>query len=162
VAVDQQLIQAIHRIENELDTETRGLKALRDKRIDLITDLDEFKTLQDALQAVKEARVRLKLAIQDNHELNRLEVEIGETKFHKHDLAEILSHHLVAYHEETGRDVVRDNESRTRQIELKAKMGKPALDQPRLPLGINRHLGERQPISDTKPEVRRIEVGDAQ
>src|SRR4051812_42959108 len=37
-------------------------------------------------------------------------------------------------------------ESRNRKIEFKAKLGKPALDQPRLPLGINRQLGQHFPI----------------
>jgi hypothetical protein len=40
-------------------------------------------------------------------------------------LREILSHQLVAYHEDTGQDVVKDHESMNRQIELKAKLGKP-------------------------------------
>jgi hypothetical protein len=98
------------------------------------------------LEAVIEARARLKLAISNDSELNRLEVKIGEAKFHRRDLREILSHHLVAYHEDTGRAIIKDMESRNRKIEFKAKLGKPALDQPRLPLGINRHLGEHIPI----------------
>jgi hypothetical protein len=40
----------------------------------------------------------------------------------------------------------KDREATTRAIEFKARLGKPALDQPRLPLGINRHLGEHVPI----------------
>ena len=160
MAADIVLIQAIHRIETELADSVKGVKALIEQRSDLITDLDEFKALEDALAAVKAARYKLRLAIQDNRELNKLEVDISEAKFKKRDLGEILSHHLVVYTQDTGRDVVRDRDGLTRQIELKAKEGKPTLDQPRLPLGINRHLGERQPISDAKPEVRRIEVGE--
>src|SRR6478735_9402722 len=131
MAADIVLIQAIHRIETELADSVKGVKALIEQRSDLITDLDEFKALEDALAAVKAARYKLRLAIQDNREL-------GES----------LSHHLVVYTQDTGRDVVRDRDGVTRQIELKAKEGKPTLDQPRLPLGINRHLGERRAIPD--------------
>jgi hypothetical protein len=160
MAADIVLITAIHRIETELADSVKGVKALAEQRSNLINDMDEYRALQDALTAVKAARVNLRLAIQDNRELNKLEVDISEAKFKKRDLGEILSHHLVVYTQDTGRDVVRDRDGLTRQIELKAKEGKPTLDQPRLPLGINRHLGERQPISDAKPEVRRIEVGE--
>jgi hypothetical protein len=41
------------------------------------------------------------------------------------DLKEMLSHQLVAYHEDTGRDVAKDHTSRNRQIELGPKLGKP-------------------------------------
>ena len=160
MAADIVLITAIHRIETELADSVKGVKALAEQRSNLINDMDEYKALEDALAAVRAARVALRLAIQDNRELNKLEVDISEAKFKKRDLGEILSHHLVVYTQDTGRDVVRDRDGLTRQIELKAKEGKPTLDQPRLPLGINRHLGERQPISDAKPEVRRIEVGE--
>jgi hypothetical protein len=94
------------------------------------------------------------LAIRNDSELNRLEVEIGEAKFHRRDLGEILSHHLVAYHEDTGRDVVRDMENRNRKIEFKAKLGKPALDQPRLPIGQSQHFGRHISI----PEGMKAEV----
>lgn len=72
---------------------------------------------------------------------------IDEAKFHRRDLGEILSHHLVVYHDETGRDVIKDREATTRAIEFKAKLGKPALDQPRLPLaGPDKYLGQHFPI----------------
>jgi hypothetical protein len=73
-------------------------------------------------------------------------------------LGEILSHHLEAYHEDIGRDVIRHMESRNRKIEFKAKLGKPALDQPRLPLaGPSKYLGQHFSIPvgmkvDVKPD----------
>lgn len=61
----------------------------------------------------------------------------------------------MAYHEDTGRDVVKDHESRNRQIELKAKLGKPTLDQARLPLGFGRHFnqarGDPDAAADSAP-----------
>src|SRR6478752_7611764 len=102
MAADIVLIQAIHRIETELADSVKGVKALIEQRSDHITDLDEFKALEDALAAVKAARYKLRLAIQDNRELNKLEVDISEAKFKKRDLGEILSHHLVVYTQDTG------------------------------------------------------------
>lgn len=148
MAVDMQMLTSIHRIETEIDESVKAVKALLEARTGMIEDLDEYKALEDALAAVREARVRLKLAIRDNRELNKLEVDIAEAKFKRKDLGEILSHHLVVYTQDTGRDVVKDHESRTRQIELKAKLGKTALDQERLPLGINKHLGQHVAIPE--------------
>ena len=43
--------------------------------------------------------------------------------------------------------VIKDREATTRAIEFKAKLGKPTLDQPRLPLaGPNKYLGQHFPI----------------
>ena len=142
MAVDMSQLQAIHRIENEIDESVKAIKALLEQHTGLIEDLDEYKTLEDALAAVKEARVKLKIAIRDNRELAKLEVDIAEAKFSLRDEREILSHHLVVYTQDTGRDVVKDHEAHTRQIELKAKLGRRALDQERLPLGLNKHLGQ--------------------
>jgi hypothetical protein len=73
----------------------------------------------------------------------------------RRNLGEILSHHLVVYHDETGRDVIKDREATTRAIEFKAKIGKPTLDQPRLPLGgPNKYLGQHFPI----PMGMKVEV----
>ena len=85
---------------------------------------------------MRDARARLKITIREDSELPTWRRNEPRTLFQLRDLREILSHHLVAYHEDTGRDVVKDHESRNRQIELKAKLGKPALDQARLPLGL--------------------------
>src|SRR6476646_10261642 len=137
MSVDMQALQAIHRIENEIEQSVKTVKALLEQRDDLIEDMDEHKALEEALAAVRAARVRLKLAIADNRDLNKLEVDIAEAKFKKRDLGDILSHRLVVYTQDTGRDVVKDHADRARQIELKAKLGKPTLDQARLPLGIN-------------------------
>jgi hypothetical protein len=144
--VDLQMLQNIHRIIGDLGSAERDVKTLLEDYDDYLAELPEHQAVAEAERALKEARDRLKIAIQRDPELARLADKIDEAKFQRRDLGEILSHHLLAYHEETGRDVVRDEESRNRKIELKAKLGKPALDQPRLPLGINRHLGEHVPI----------------
>ena len=146
-------------MQGEINAAIREVKDLLQQWDEHIRDLPEYQALRELLEAVIEARAWLKLAISNDSELNRLEVEIGEAKFHRRDLGEILSHHLVAYHEDRGRDIIKDMESRNRKIEFKAKLGKPALDQPRLPLGINRHLGEHIPIPTRDQFAKGVKAG---
>ena len=54
--------------------------------------------------------------------------------------------------------MIKDREATTRAIEFRAKLGKPALDQPRLPLGINRHLGEHIPIPTRDQFTKGVET----
>lgn len=122
--------------------------------------MDEFTALEEAQQAVKEAAAWLKMAIQDNREPNKLDVDRGEVAYMLCDLREILSHHLVAYHEDTGRDVVKDREARNRHIELTAKLSKPrkrVLDQERLHLGLSRHFGAKVEIPEA-PAIKQLEL----
>jgi hypothetical protein len=52
-------------------------------------------------------------------------------------------------------------ENRNRKIEFKARLGKPALDQPRLPLaGPNKYLGQHFPIPVGMKVVGKTEEGD--
>jgi hypothetical protein len=147
MSVDMQQLQAIHHLQGEVSEADREVKTLVDDYEQQLADLPEQQAVSDAEQALKEARDRLKITIASDPDLAKLADRIDEAKFHRRDLGEILSHHLVAYHEDTGRDVIRDMESRNRKIEFKAKLGKPALDQPRLPLGgPNKYLGQHFPI----------------
>lgn len=157
MAVDMQQLQAIHRIEGEVKAAEQNAKELKEKRVELIQELPEYQALQDALAAVRDARASLKIAIREDSELANLEEKRAEALFQLRDLREILSHHLVAYHEDTGRDVVKDHDSRNRQIELKAKLGKPTLDQARLPLGFGRHFGQHVKIP-APPAAQHLEV----
>jgi hypothetical protein len=157
MAVDMEQLQRIHRIEGEVKAAEQNANELKEKRVELIQELPEYQALQDALAAVRDARARLKIAIREDSELANLEEERAEALFRLRDLREILSHHLVAYHEDTGRDVVKDHESRNRQIELKAKLGKPTLDQARLPLGFGRHFGQHVEIP-APPTPQHLEV----
>jgi hypothetical protein len=93
-------------------------------------------------------------------DLAKLADRIDEAKFHRRDLGEILSHHLVAYHEDTGRDVIRDMESRNRKIELKAKLGKPALDQPR-PTAVRPQQIPGAALPDPGGHESRVKAGES-
>ena len=157
MTVDIQQLQAIHHLQGEVSEADREVKTSLRTTSSSWPICPSNKPSDEAEQALKEARDRLKITIATDPDLAKLADRIDEAKFHRRDLGEILSHHLVAYHEETGRDVIRDMETRNRKIEFKARLGKPALDQPRLPLGINRHLGQHFPIPvgmkvEVKPE----------
>lgn len=153
MSVDLAQQARIQQIDTDLLEANRTVKTLVEAREALLADVPEYQTLLDAERAVEEAKERLKLATRDMTDLAKIEVDLAEARFDQRDLREQYSHHLIAYIQETGREVVRDRDGVNHAIELRAKKGKPALDQPRLPLGINKHLGQRQPI----PEGMRIE-----
>jgi hypothetical protein len=155
MAVDLQQLQAIHHLQGEVDEADRDVKTLVEDYAQHLADLPEQQAVSEAEQALKEALDRLKITIASDPDLAKLADRIDEAKFHRRDLGEILSHHLVVYHDGTGRDVIKDREATTRAIEFKAKLGKPTLDQPRLPLaGPNKYLGQHFPI----PEGMKVEV----
>lgn len=135
MSVDLEKLQRIHSLEGEIFATELELKAIKERRTELVTDLPEFTELEQAQAALRAASVKLKLAIRDNRELNALYVERGEVAYHLHDLKDMLSHHLTAYHQDTARDVIKDAQGRNRQIELSARLSKPSkrvLDQTRM------------------------------
>ena len=158
MAVDLQQLQAIHHLQGEVGDADREVKTLVEDYEQQLADLPEQQAVDEAERALKEARDRLKITIASDADLAKLADRIDEAKFRRRDLVEILSHHLVVYHDETGRDVIKDREATTRAIEFKAKLGKPTLDQPRLPLaGPSKYLGQHFPIAvgmkvEGKPE----------
>jgi CRISPR/Cas system CMR subunit Cmr4 (Cas7 group RAMP superfamily) len=156
MSVDLQQLQAIHHLQGEVSEADREVKTLVEDYEQQLPDLPEQQAVDEAERALKEARDRLKITIASDSELAELADQIDEAKFKRRDLGEILSHHLVVYHDETGRDVIKDREATTRAIEFKAKLGKPTLDQPRLPLGgPNKYLGQHFPIREgMKVEVK--------
>jgi hypothetical protein len=151
--VDYQQLQDIHRLEGEVDQAKAGVKQLVQSRVDLIEGLPEYVALEEAKRAAEEAKAKLKIAVRDNRDLAKLDVEIAEARFDLRDLREILSHTLVLYTQQTGKVVIKEHD-RTRQIELRARISKRLLGQERLPLGINRHLGQHFPI----PVGMKVEV----
>lgn len=158
MAVDMAQLQRIYELEGEIQGAELALKAIKERRTELVTDLPAFTALDDAQQAVKEAAVRLKLAIQDNRELSALYVERGEVAYHLHDLKEMHSHHLTAYTQDTGRDVIKDALGRNRHIDLYARLSKPSkrvLDQAKLPFA--QHFGVRQVIAEA-PVAKQLQL----
>jgi hypothetical protein len=158
MSVDLAQLQRIHDLETEIMTAELYVKAIRQQRTDLVADLPEYRALKEAQAALHAAEVNLKLAIQDDHELNRLKVDKGEAMYQLRDLKEQLSHNLTAYMEDTGRDVIKDSQARNRHIDLYARLSKPGkrvLDQTKM--SFSQHFGVRQPIPET-PAVKQLEL----
>src|SRR5215218_9136313 len=155
--VDYQQLQDTHRLEGEVDQAKSGVKQLAQSRVDLIEGLPEYVALEEAKRAIEEAKARLKIAVRDNRDLAKLDVEIAEARFDLSDLREIESNTLVLYTQQTGRAVIKEHD-RVRQIELRARISKRLLSQERLPIGINRHLGQHFPI----PVGMKVEVNQGE
>lgn len=158
MSVDLARMNRIHDLETEIDTAALYIKAIKERRTALVTDLPEYRTLLEAQTALRAAEVNLRLAIRDDHELNRLHVDKGEAMYHLKDLKEQLSHNLTAYMEDTGRDVIKDSQARNRHIDLYARLSKPSkrvLDQAKLPF--SQHFGVRQAIAET-PAKQQLEL----
>jgi hypothetical protein len=140
--------------QREVDQTRADVKQLEQKRVDLVGALPEHQALEEARAAVEAAKARLKIAVRDNRDLAKLDVEIAEARFDLRDLREVLSHTLVLYTQQTGKIVIKEHD-RTRQIELRARISKRLLGQERLPLaGPNKYLGQHFPI----PEGMKVEV----
>jgi hypothetical protein len=139
--VDLQQLNEIHRLEGEVDQSRADVKQLTQSRTDLIEALPEYQALKEAQAAVEAAKAKVKIAVRDNRDLAKLDVDIAEARFDLRDLREILSHTLVLFTQQTGKVVIKEHD-RTRQVELRARISKRLLGQERLPIGINRHLGQ--------------------
>ena len=87
--VDYQQLQDIHRLENEVDQARAGVQQLTQSQVDLIEALPEYKALEEAKAAVEEAKAKLKIAVRDNRDLAKLDVDIAEARFDLRDLREI-------------------------------------------------------------------------
>jgi hypothetical protein len=156
MAVDYQQLNEIHRIEGEVDQARAGVKNLVESRISLIEGLPEYQAVEEIKAALEAAKAKLKIAVRDNRDLARLDVDIAEARFDLRDLREILSNTLVLYTQQTGKAVLKEHD-RVRQIELRARISKRLLGQERLPIGIDRHLGERVEIP-AAPAPQHLEV----
>ncbi|MDN4611457.1 hypothetical protein [Arthrobacter burdickii] len=158
MSVDLAQLQRIHSLEGEIAAAELELRAVKERRTELITELPEFKDLENVRGMLRTAEVKLKLAIRDDRELNALYEQRGEVSYHLHDLRDMLSHHLVAYHPDTGRDVVKDSSARNRQIELSARLSKPGkrvMDQTKL--SFSQHFGVRVAIPEA-PVAKQLEL----
>lgn len=119
----QVLIEAIVRVDNEIkDTKNK----LRDRRADvkqMIEELPEFAQLQEIMEQVVAAKNELKGAIAADKDVQVAAADVEDIAFKLRDLKEILSHHLVAYYEETGKKFIIEGVD-DRPIILSAKLGK--------------------------------------
>lgn len=131
---------------NELQGEVDALRLRRREVNKQISELPEALALKEAQDALLQATETLRVAMRSNRDYARLADERGEVNWKLRDLEELLSRSIEAYHEDSGRDVVLDSQGVKRAIEAKYSLGKPALDQPRLPF--SSHFEQRVPIAE--------------
>jgi hypothetical protein len=77
--------------------------ALVEGRISLIEGLPEYQALEEARAALEAAKAKFKIAVRNNREVAKLDVEIAEAWFNLRDLREILSNTLVLYTQQAAR-----------------------------------------------------------
>lgn len=117
-------VDSIHRVDQEI-TETK--KVLKDREgdlQDLVESFPEFKALQEAQQALDLAKHNLKTKLEGTQGYTVLKEEVADTKFKLRDLKDILSHHVVAYYKETGKDQLDEGKSMAREVIVKGRLGK--------------------------------------
>lgn len=122
--MDEKPIDAIQRVMTEI-SETKGqVKTVRDHSKDVLEQNDEYRKLQEELQELTKKRAELKKVMQDDKDYQKLATELEEFRFKLKDLQEILSHHLVAYYNETQNTEFQDSNGETHTINLTAKLGR--------------------------------------
>lgn len=64
---------------------------------------------------IRAAKATLTIAVRDNRDRTKFDVDIAEARFNLRDVRGILSHTLVPYTQQTGRAVLKEHD-RVRQI----------------------------------------------
>lgn len=158
MSVDLAQLKRIREVNMEIEQGSAALKTLKERRTELIIGLNEFTELEQAQAAVRAASIKLKQAIQSNPELTALEELREDEAWRLNDLRHQLSLNLIAYREDTARDVVQDSDGRNRKIELTAKLSpsrKRVLDQTRMSFA--QHFGKRIAIPEA-PAAKQLEL----
>jgi FlaA1/EpsC-like NDP-sugar epimerase len=86
MSVDMQQRQAIHHLQGEVSEADREVKVLVEDYEQQPADLPEQRAVDEAEQALKEARDRLKIKITSDPDLAKLADRIDEAKFKRRDL----------------------------------------------------------------------------
>lgn len=122
---DETTLAAIHRLLDEFHETNDRIKAMRDNLKDVLLQNQEYQEIQEELKEMTAKRQQAKKLLEVDRDYQTIHSELEELKFKKNDLAEIMSHHLVTYYNETGETALRDQDGEVRQLLLTAKIGKP-------------------------------------
>ena len=128
--MDESTIEAVHRLMLEMAETRAKAKRMSQDLKDIMEQNDDYRALQEELKALTAKRISAKKILQDDKDYQTIATELDELKIKIKDLAEIMSHHLVTYYNETHTTQIQDNEGEIRQLIISAKIGKPDLSIP--------------------------------
>lgn len=105
--------------------ETRDkIKILREQLKDVLEQNDEYRQLEEETKELSTKRATARKLLLDDKDYQQLKDEIDDYRLKLKDLEEILSHYLVSHYEQTKQTQITDNQGETRQVIIKAKIGK--------------------------------------
>lgn len=119
---DESTISAIHRVMGEITETKQSVKKFRLDSADVLEQNDEYRALRDELKELTAKRAKLKDIMAGDKDYMTLAGELEEFKFKLKDLQEILSHHLVAYYNETQDTQIKDPSGEVHQVVISAKI----------------------------------------
>lgn len=122
--MDESNLQSIQRVLAEITDAKREVKIVRDNVADVLNQNDEYKTLKEELKVLTEKRAQMKKVMSDDKDYQKLATDLEEMRFKLKDLQEILSHHLVAYYNETQTTEIKDADGEVHTLVLSAKIGR--------------------------------------
>ena len=126
--MDESTLNAIHRLLGEIaETKTKA-KSAREQMTDIMAQNEEYKELEEELKELTTKRSKAKDVLKSDSDYQKFASELDELKFQLKDLAEILSHHLVTYYNETNATQIKDDQGEVRQVIISAKIGRPEAD----------------------------------
>ncbi|HSX41117.1 MAG TPA: hypothetical protein VLF21_00560 [Candidatus Saccharimonadales bacterium] len=123
--MDEKTVDAVHRVMEEMDEVRNQIKVMRDNLKDVLLQNQEYQKLQEEIKELTAKRQQAKKLLEADRDFQTVNSELEELKFKQKDLAEIMSHHLVAYYNETQDTQIKDKDGEVRQVILSAKIGKP-------------------------------------
>lgn len=124
IGMDETTEQSIQRVMTEIGEAKREVKVVRDNVNDVLEQNDEYKTLKEELKVLTEKRALMKKVMADDKDYQKLATDLEELRFKLKDLQEILSHHLVAYYNETQNTEIKDADGEVHTLVLSAKIGR--------------------------------------
>lgn len=121
---DTSPLVAIQRLLPEIGETRDKLKTMRDQLRDALTQNEEYQRVQEEIKELSTKRTEAKKLLLSDKDYQKLSAEVDDYRLKLKDLEEILSHYLVSYYEETKQTEITDDAGTTRQLILKAKIGK--------------------------------------
>lgn len=122
--MDEKTLDAIHRVMGEITETKASVKKFKQDSTDVLEQNDEYRQLRDELKELAAKRAKLKEIMQADKDYMTLAGELEELRFKLKDLQEILSHHLVAYYNETQDTQIKDPSGEVHQVVITAKISR--------------------------------------